>query len=55
MRKFGEAAFELILSATMFYGIDYTISNKYHSLIIHLDDRDSDVRNVIVNLDDGFY
>lgn len=52
--EFGEAAFELILSSTMFHDIDYTISNKRHSLLIHLEDSDSDVRNAIVTMDDGF-
>ena len=52
--EFSDAAFELILSSTMFHDIDYTVSNKRHSLIIHLEDADSDVRNAIVKLDDGF-
>ena len=52
--EFAEAAFELILSATMFHDIDYTVSNKRHSLIIHLEDNDSDMRNAIVKLDDDF-
>ena len=52
--EFAEAAFELILSATMFHDIDYTVSNKRHSLIIHLEDNDSDVRNAILKLDNDF-
>ena len=51
---FADAAFELILSSTMFHDIDYTVSNKRHSLIIHLEDKDTDVRNAVVTLDDGF-
>lgn len=47
--EFAEAAFELILSSTMFHDIDYTVSNKHHSLIVHLEDNDSDVRNAVVN------
>ena len=52
--EFADAPFELLLSNTMFHDLDYLISNKRHSLTIYLNDTDSNVRNAIVNLDDGF-
>lgn len=52
--EFAEAPFELLLSNTMFNNLDYLISNKRHSVTIYLDDTDSNVRNAIVNLNNGF-
>lgn len=52
--EFADAPFELILSATMFHNLEYTISDKQHSLTIHIPDDESDVRNAIVRFDDNF-
>lgn len=52
--ELSDAPFELLLSNTMFSELDYLISNKRHSVTIYLDDTDSNVRNAIVKLDDGF-
>ena len=52
--EFADAPFELLLSNTMFNDLDFLISNKRHTLTVYLDDTDSNVRNAIVNLDDGF-
>lgn len=52
--EFADAPFELLLSNTMFNDLDILISNKRHSVTVYLDDTDSNVRNAIVNLDDGF-
>ncbi len=50
---FENAPFQMILSATMFHNLEYTINDKHHSFIIRVPDDESEVRNAIVNLDDG--
>lgn len=51
---FQNAPFGLILSNTMFRNLEFTVNDKLHSLIFRIPDDETDVRNAIVNLDDGF-
>ena len=51
---FQNAPFGLILSNTMFRDLEFTVNDKLHSLIFRIPDDETDVRNAIVNLDDGF-
>ena len=53
-KDFNDAPFGLILSNTMFRHLEFTVNDKTHSLIIRVPDDETDVRNAIVNLDNGF-
>ena len=53
-KDFDDAPFAMILSATMFHNLEYTISDKRHTLTIRVPDDESDVRNAIVKTDEDF-
>ena len=48
-----EIPFQMILSATMFKNLIYTIDDKHHRLIIQVPDDESCVRNAAVNTENG--
>lgn len=53
-KDFNDAPFGLILSNTMFRHLEFTVNDKLHSLVIRVPDDETDVRNAVVTLDDGF-
>ena len=50
--NFESVPFQMILSATMFHNLEYTINDKQHSLIIRVPDDESEVRNAVIRSDD---
>lgn len=48
-----EVPFQIILSATMFKNLIYTIDDKHHRLVLQVPDDESCVRNAVVNTDRG--
>ncbi|MBQ9438032.1 MAG: hypothetical protein IJU50_06830 [Lachnospiraceae bacterium] len=50
-----DAPFQMILSATMLHNMEYTINDKFHTLIIRIPDGESNVRNAVVRLASGEY
>ena len=49
-RDFEDAPFQIILSATMFRNLEYTINDKQHSFIIRIPDDEASVRNARINI-----
>lgn len=52
--EFENAPFHMIISATMFHNLEYTINDKDHSLIVRIPDDESAVRNAVLRVDDDF-
>ena len=42
----------MIISATMFHNLEYTINDKSHTLTIRVPDDESDIRNAVIKLPD---
>ena len=48
-----EIPFQMILSATMFKNLIYTIDDKHHNLIVQVPDDESLVRNAMIKTENG--
>ena len=51
-KEFEDAPFQMILSATMFHNLEYTINDKLHTMTIKIPDDKSNIRNAVIKQPD---